>query len=234
MRILPILIVICMVVLVVKLNDIFSTHTPDDTHFWMTTTHAAEKAAKDPEAPVTKDEKTSPNGEKKAEEGEQKPSEKSPDNTDEEPKIEYSQVELDLLKSLSERRKKLQEWEENLKNQEQVLTITENRLETKLNELKTLRTEVSGLLGEYNQKEDTKIRSLVKIYESMKAKDAAKIFEDLDMSILLIVADRMKEAKAAPVLAQMSPARARELTMELAKQRKLSPLNPEKNDVLQN
>ena len=48
----------------------------------------------------------------------------------------------------------------------------------------------------------------------MKPRDAAAIFNDLDMPVLLQVLDRMKEAKAAPILAAMQPDRAREATTE--------------------
>ena len=62
-------------------------------------------------------------------------------------------------------------------------------------------------------------RGLVKLYESMKPRDAAAIFNDLDMPVLLQVVDRMKEIKAAPVLAAMQPDRAQQLTAELAQMR---------------
>lgn len=242
MRILPLLIVICVMLLIVRVTDIVTTSLEGSSEFWISATHAAQEASAKAEKQDGKDQnaKEKENADqkeagdgKKQQEGDkeksdEKPAEgeaqKEPIESVDEKMSEFSQAEIDLLTSLQERRKTLQEWERKLKDQERILAITGEKLETKLAELKSLKEEVNGLLGEYNQKEDTKIRSLVKIYESMKAKDAAKIFEELDMSILLIVADRMKEAKAAPVLAQMSPARARALTMELAKQRKLSPV----------
>ena len=49
--------------------------------------------------------------------------------------------------------------------------------------------------------------------------DAAVIFDELEMPVLLPIADRMREAKAAPVLAAMRPDRARTLTAELARLR---------------
>jgi flagellar motility protein MotE (MotC chaperone) len=56
----------------------------------------------------------------------------------------------------------------------------------------------------------------VKLYASMKPRDAAKIFDDLDTPVLLEVVDRMNERKAAPILAAMQPDRAREVTEKLA------------------
>jgi flagellar motility protein MotE (MotC chaperone) len=53
----------------------------------------------------------------------------------------------------------------------------------------------------------------------MKPKDAAAIFNDLQMPVLLQVLDRMKDAKAAAVMAAMNPDRARDVTAELAQMR---------------
>ncbi|MFN7401895.1 MAG: MotE family protein, partial [Alphaproteobacteria bacterium] len=65
------------------------------------------------------------------------------------------------------------------------------------------------------------IRGLVKIYEAMKPLDAAAIFNEMEMPILLEVIDKMSERKVAPVLAGMNPKRARDVTQELAEMRKV-------------
>ena len=64
---------------------------------------------------------------------------------------------------------------------------------------------------------------MVKTYETMRPRDAAAIFNDLDQPVLLQVLDRMKETKAAPVLAAMQPERARVITADLAKWRTRGP-----------
>jgi flagellar motility protein MotE (MotC chaperone) len=50
----------------------------------------------------------------------------------------------------------------------------------------------------------------------MKPKDAAKIFNDLDMNVLIDVMQSMKERKIAPIVAAMDAERARNLTQRLA------------------
>ncbi len=77
------------------------------------------------------------------------------------------------------------------------------------------------MLAQYEIKEDEKIKSLVKVYEAMKPLEAAKIFEKLDMPILLSVASNMKEAKLAMIIAKMDPSSAKDLTMELSNYRKV-------------
>jgi flagellar motility protein MotE (MotC chaperone) len=56
----------------------------------------------------------------------------------------------------------------------------------------------------------------VKIYETMKPKDAARIFEQLDMPVLLGVLERMKEMKSSAILAAMDASKAKAATMALA------------------
>lgn len=61
-----------------------------------------------------------------------------------------------------------------------MLKATENKIDKKVSELKTLQTQLEELMKQYEQKENSKILSLVKIYEAIKPKDAAKIFNELE------------------------------------------------------
>lgn len=142
----------------------------------------------------------------------------------------YNPRELDVLESLSERREKLDKLERDLALREKVLKATEARIDEKITELNGLSGELKELLVTYDKEEDAKISSLVKVYEAMKPKDAARIFNEMDMDILLLVVDRMNERRVAPVLAAMSPQKAKDLTQELADQRKARPQPQEQLD----
>jgi flagellar motility protein MotE (MotC chaperone) len=132
----------------------------------------------------------------------------------------YTPVEVELLQGLSARRKQLDEREEEIRMKESLLEATEVRLDRKISEIQTMEGGLKKLLDEYGKHEEGEIRSLVKIYENMKPKDAAQIFDEMEMPILLLVVDKMSERKAAPILALMTPAKAKDLTVELADQRK--------------
>jgi len=69
---------------------------------------------------------------------------------------------------------------------------------------------------EFKRTEDARIKRLVKVYETMKPKDAARIFDQLQLDTLLDVVSLMKESKTALILAAMESRRARELTLALA------------------
>ena len=54
--------------------------------------------------------------------------------------------------------------------------------------------------------------------------DAARIFEALEMPVLLDVIERMREGKSAPILAAMDPLKAKEVTASLVERRALPTL----------
>lgn len=136
-------------------------------------------------------------------------------------KHDYSNIELDILQSLAQRRDQLEERSKEVDLKEKLLEATEMRINDKVNEIKGLKVEVQKLLDEYNTKEKAKVQGLVKIYENMKPKDAAQIFNELEMPILLEVVDQMSARKVAPILANMDPKRAKDVTRELSEYRKL-------------
>jgi flagellar motility protein MotE (MotC chaperone) len=121
--------------------------------------------------------------------------------------------EIDLLQALAERRRELDLRAHELEQREILLRAVEQRIEEKAGGLRAL------LKQQENQTED-QYTSLVKIYESMKPKDAARIFEEMDLAVLMPVVERMKERKTAPILAKMSPSKATAITTQLAQRRK--------------
>lgn len=132
----------------------------------------------------------------------------------------YTQSELDLLQNLAKRREELDAREQELALKSKVLEAAQKRINDKVAEMKALQEELTKIVAQYNEHQDKEIMSLVKIYENMKPIDAATIFNELDMPILIDVIDKMSERKVAPVLANMDPKRARDVTRELAEMRR--------------
>ena len=127
-----------------------------------------------------------------------------------------SDGERTVLLELRQRRQELDARDAALTAREATLAAAELRLNARVGELQALQRKLEDLEQARQQREDASWQGLVKTYESMKPRDAATIFNELDMQVLLGVADRMKDAKAAPVLAAMQPDKARELTAKLA------------------
>src|SRR6185503_5985748 len=83
-------------------------------------------------------------------------------------------------------------------------------------ELKQIQTKLDTMLAQRDDAQKAQLTALVKMYENMKAPDAAKIFQELDKRILADVAGGMKPAKVGAILAAMDPVKAQELTALLA------------------
>ena len=139
--------------------------------------------------------------------------------------IEFSEVRMELFEDLSKRRKNLESRERELAVREALLKAAEQEIDQKYKELVSLRSEIQDLLVEQSEEEKNRIASLVKIYEGMKPKDAARIFNTLDLDVLLSVVSQMSERKSAPIIASMSPDRARTLTIMLMEQKALPDLS---------
>jgi flagellar motility protein MotE (MotC chaperone) len=140
---------------------------------------------------------------------------------------EYSEVRAELFRDLSRRREEIEAKEKALSAREALLLAAERELDSKVRELTSLRGEIEGLLKQQSEEEKARIASLVQIYEGMKAKDAARIFNTLDMDVLLAVMGQMSERKSAPILAEMSPERARSVTILMAQENTLPELPPQ-------
>ena len=128
-------------------------------------------------------------------------------------------AERAVLLDLRQRRQELDARDAALAERESVLAAAEQKVSARVAELQALQKKLEALDAARKEREDASWQGLVKLYEAMKPRDAATIFNDLDMPVLLQVVDRMKEAKAAPVLAAMQPDKARDLTAKLAQMR---------------
>ncbi len=124
-----------------------------------------------------------------------------------------------LLADLRVRRTQLATREQALAAREALLHATEARIDERMSQMAALQTRLEQQDAERRAHEAANWAGLVKLYETMKPREAATIFNDLDQQVLLGLLDRMKEAKAALVLGAMSPDRARDATAALAKAR---------------
>jgi flagellar motility protein MotE (MotC chaperone) len=124
-----------------------------------------------------------------------------------------SPAERALLERLQERRQELDARNRDLELRENLIKDAEKRLENRIDELKDAENRFNGKGGE----QAAKFKSLVIMYEGMKPKDAARIFDKLDQGVLVDVASVMNPRKLADVLALMNAEMAQRLTVELAR-----------------
>ena len=130
-----------------------------------------------------------------------------------------AQAERALLEQLRARRTEIEAREQAVAAQEVMLQAAERRLARRVEELTALQQRLEGLDRARGEREEAGWRGLVRTYEAMRPRDAAAIFNDLDMPVLVEILDRMGERKAAPVIGAMRPDQARQVTAELARHR---------------
>jgi flagellar motility protein MotE (MotC chaperone) len=106
-----------------------------------------------------------------------------------------------------------------LTQREAAVAAAEKALADRAGELLAMQSHLQALVADYKDHDDAKWAALVKLYEGMRPRDAAVIFNGLDKPVLLEILGRMKPAKAGPVIALMQPENARQVTADLASQR---------------
>jgi flagellar motility protein MotE (MotC chaperone) len=142
-----------------------------------------------------------------------------------------------LLERLQKRREELDARARELDLRESMLKAAEKKLETEPAPGKPSAAKSGDGGGQSQGRDDTenaRFKSVVTIYETMKPKDAAKIFDRLDIKVLLDMASQIKPQRMSEIMAQMTPEAAERLTIELAAksgaERTLNPMNLPKID----
>ncbi len=137
-----------------------------------------------------------------------------------------SDAERALLLDLRRRRAALDERAKELDQRSAVMGAAETKLSSRVDQLSALQSRLEQLDNDRKAHDEANWTGLVHVYETMKPRDAAAIFDALDMQVLLAVLDRMQPRRAAPVLAAMQPDRARLATQMLAEMRTKSVTPP--------
>ena len=126
-------------------------------------------------------------------------------------------TEKAVLERLSDRRAELDALENQIKQREAVVAAAEMRLKRAGGRAQGARGADQRPWSNARRRPTTSSsRGLVSMYETMKPKDAAAIFNQLSNDVLYRVAIAMNPRKMAPVLAAMTTNRAQELTTLLA------------------
>jgi flagellar motility protein MotE (MotC chaperone) len=129
-----------------------------------------------------------------------------------------SPAEKALLERLGERRDEIDGRMRELEMREKMLDTAEKKVDGRVNELKQIEDKISETKDKKDQAEQQALKNLVVMYEAMKPKDAARIFDRLTIDILLPVVQQMNPRKMSEVLASMSSESAEKLTIAIAMQ----------------
>jgi len=129
---------------------------------------------------------------------------------------QISGAERAILERLEERRQELETRARELDIRESLMKAAEKRMDGKLAELKEAEAKLAVDAQQKDELLNARLKGLVTMYENMKPRDAAKIFDRLDIGVLSQVASLINPRQMAEILAQMSPDVAERLTVEFA------------------
>ena len=132
------------------------------------------------------------------------------------PKPLPSAGERAVLESLQQRRQELETRTREMEVRDSLLKAAEKRIEQRLQDLKDQEARISGASAKREEEDQAKFKSLVTMYENMKAKEAAKVFDRLDLRILVEIATKMNPRRMSDILGVMTPEAAERLTIEIA------------------
>ena len=128
-----------------------------------------------------------------------------------------SPSERAILERLQSRRQELETRSREIDIRENLLKAAEKRIESKVEELKAIESRAAAEKEQKAEAENTRLKGLVTTYESMKPKDAAKVFDRLEMPVLIEIASQIAPRKMSDIMGLMQPDAAERLTVELAR-----------------
>ena len=153
-----------------------------------------------------------------AQAGRHRPEPAKPDGTVvyPDPTQPVSASERAILERLQARRQELDARAREIDIRESLLKAAEKRIELKVEELKAVESRISTATQAKNEAEVARFKGIITMYESMKPKDAAKVFDHLEMPVLIEIASQIAPRKMSDILGLMQTEAAERLTVELA------------------
>jgi len=128
-----------------------------------------------------------------------------------------SPSERAILERLQARRQELEQRAREIEIRESLLKSTEKRIEGRVEEMKATEAKISTATGQKAEQDSARFKGIITMYEGMKPKDAAKVFDRLEMSVLYDIASQIAPRKMSDILGLMQPEAAERLTVELAR-----------------
>jgi len=128
-----------------------------------------------------------------------------------------SPSERAILERLQARRQELEQRAREIEIRESLLKSTEKRIEGRVEDLKATEAKISTATGQKAEQDSARFKGIIVMYENMKPKDAAKVFDRLEMSVLYDIASQIAPRKMSDIMGLMQPEAAERLTVELAR-----------------
>ena len=122
-----------------------------------------------------------------------------------------------MLESLQARRQEIEARAREIDIRENLIKSAEKRIEGRIEEMKAAESRIGAANQQKNDADAARLKGLVTMYENMKPKDAAKVFDRLEISVLFELASQIAPRKMSDIMGQMQPEAAERLTVEMAR-----------------
>jgi flagellar motility protein MotE (MotC chaperone) len=130
---------------------------------------------------------------------------------------QVSASERAILERLQSRRQELEARAREIDIRESLLKAAEKRQEAHAEELKAAESRISAATEQKSDVDAARFKGIITMYEAMKPKDAAKVFDRLEMPVLFEIASQIAPRKMSDILGLMSTEAAERLTVEMAR-----------------
>jgi flagellar motility protein MotE (MotC chaperone) len=128
-----------------------------------------------------------------------------------------SASERAILERLQSRRQELEARAREIDIRESLLKAAEKRIESKVEELKAVESRIGTATEQKAEADSARFKGIITMYEAMKPKDAAKVFDRLEMPVLIEIATQIAPRKMSDILGLMQTEAAERLTVEMAR-----------------
>jgi flagellar motility protein MotE (MotC chaperone) len=128
-----------------------------------------------------------------------------------------SPSERAILERLQSRRQELEARAREIDIRESLLKAAEKRIESKVQEMKAVESRISAVGEQKAEADAAHFKGIITMYENMKPKDAAKVFDRLEMPVLYEIASQIAPRKMSDILGLMTTEAAERLTTEMAR-----------------
>jgi flagellar motility protein MotE (MotC chaperone) len=132
------------------------------------------------------------------------------------PDPEVSKAEADLVKDILARQSTIEGEQQQLDQQKHVLNAARAVLDQKMNTLDASMATLEQKQAAHREVMDAETDRLVKIYEDMPPKEAAAVFNIMDIHVLIAVASKMNTRKVSAIMGNMSPERVNLISQFMA------------------
>lgn len=123
-----------------------------------------------------------------------------------------------VAKELDDRRSELDRRQAEVAEREAALQALADEVRRDLDDMARLQKEQAAAAEASDRDADERATRLARLYESMKPKRAAAVFDTFATDDLVPIARRMRDGKVAAVMQEMAPQKAKELTERLRAQ----------------